>query len=1019
MSHRTFAVLMLLFVCALALNVSFAQTQSTTGVIQGKIEDPTGALMAGANVAVKNLDTNYGREGTTDSDGRFVFLALPPGRYTVTVTGKQGFATLEQTNLTLTVGQAISLNLKLTIAQGNEKIVVTDTPLIDAVKSESSTTLDTVTISTTPVLGRKFEDLLTLTPGVSISQGPDGDEINFNGQRGIFNNISLDGGDYNNGFFGEQMGGQRAAIDIALDAVGEFQVVASGASAEFGRTAGGVVNVVTKSGTNNVHGSLFHYQRTQSLTSDTSDGKPLEDFSREQFGGTIGGPIKKDKLFFFGAFEQIFAELQRNNLGDQLGTTPCPKSTFAMPADSALIDGNSDCQRLALVNYYKGKFNVNEAAPIPHPIRNSALLGKLDWIVNGSNKLSGSYNFDYSKNKNQTFDINTYGASANGTEGPSKIQAVNLNFFTTISPTTLNEAHFTYGREDRPRAANGLVSADTGIGFGPSFRFGNPFFLGPTVDELFWRAQFKDNVSIIKGRHTMKFGGEWVHSNNAQVFRGFFQGRYIFDSVSGFLRYTSPEALNGFGHSAARCWNGTWVTYALGQSCTANPANPTDPTAAVGGPLQLYLQGAALNGPATDATGASDINNEDFAFFAQDKWQVTRNFTLNYGLRWEAQTFPDPTVAPNQTAYASLLNNPLFPSNGKLPSQWKQFQPRLGFAWDIGGTGKSVVRGSAGIYNANQNMLTQVGSITTNGVQQQTIFMASFLLPVGVTPPVYPNVVTSGITAGAQPGVRVFDKDYKNPRIYAYNAQFEQQLMPNLSFYTDFSWSKGVFLTNFPNYNRGDRSYFPVLGETAVTSSRAHSDYRGVTFGLRKRMSKRFQGEFNYVYSHDYDNDSNERDPFNDFSGPAKPACLTARTLDNCLPLYLDWAPSNRDIRHKFNGYMTGTMPWGFEGNLRVQVHSAQPNATPRVTNSAGVTTQPRNFGRKDNAYSSADWRLSRPFKFKDRYELIPQIEMFNTFNSDNNVNTLSAPPLFDFNGFLRVGVGDPRQVQLSLRFKF
>src|SRR5207245_2215442 len=200
-----------------------------------------------------------------------------------------------------------------------ERIVVTSTPTLETSETEAASTLNDRTVSSTPVLGRKFEDLLTLTPGVSIVQGPDGDEINFNGQRGVFNNISLDGGDYNNGFFGEQLGGQRAAIDITLDAVKEFQVVASGANAEFGRTAGGVVNVVTKSGTNEVHGTLFHFQRTEALTSNTSDGKPLTDFSREQFGGTIGAPIVKDKMFIFGAFEQIFANLTRTNLSAPLG----------------------------------------------------------------------------------------------------------------------------------------------------------------------------------------------------------------------------------------------------------------------------------------------------------------------------------------------------------------------------------------------------------------------------------------------------------------------------------------------------------------------------------------------------------------------------------------------------------------------------------------------------------------------------------------------------------------------------
>src|SRR4029079_5168623 len=194
---------------------------------------------------------------------------------------KQGFGTSEAVNLELTVGQTLTLPISMSVSGVQERVTVT-APTVDTVKTESSTTLNETAVSNTPILGRKFEDLLTLTPGVSISQGPDGDEINFSGQRGVFNNVSFDGGDYNNGFFGEQLGGQRAAIDITLEAVKEFQVVASGASAEFGRTAGGVINVITKSGTNDVHGSAFYFQRLQALTANTSDGKPLKDFRREQ-----------------------------------------------------------------------------------------------------------------------------------------------------------------------------------------------------------------------------------------------------------------------------------------------------------------------------------------------------------------------------------------------------------------------------------------------------------------------------------------------------------------------------------------------------------------------------------------------------------------------------------------------------------------------------------------------------------------------------------------------------------------
>ena len=242
----------LLVSCVLSLPV-LAQTQSTTGTIEGTVLDANGAALPGASIEVKNSATNFTKTFETDEDGRFVALSLPPGKYTVTVT-KQGFAKTVVENADLTVGRALSLPISMKVSGVEGEVTILESPTVDSTKIESSTTLDERAVSTTPILGRKFEDLLTLTPGVSIVQGPDGDEINFAGQRGIFNNVSLDGGDYNNGFFGEQAGGQRAAIDITLEAVKEFQVVATGANAEFGRTAGGIINVITKPGTNEFHG---------------------------------------------------------------------------------------------------------------------------------------------------------------------------------------------------------------------------------------------------------------------------------------------------------------------------------------------------------------------------------------------------------------------------------------------------------------------------------------------------------------------------------------------------------------------------------------------------------------------------------------------------------------------------------------------------------------------------------------------------------------------------------------------
>src|ERR1700754_502975 len=469
---QTFAtnlVLILLLAPAIA-----AQTQITTGGIQGTVVDANEAVVPSANVEIKHLETGTTRTATTDDGGRFVFLALQPGKYSVVVS-KQGFSSAQDLNVTVTVGSSTELKFSLQPAGVEGGVVtVTATQTVDTVKTQVSTTIDENAVATTPILGRKFEDLLTLTPGVSITQGPDGDEINFAGQRGIFNNVSLDGGDYNNGFFGEQAGGQRAAIDITLDAVQEFQVVATGASAEFGRTAGGIINVITKSGSNDVHGSAFYFQRLEALTANTSDGRPLQDFHREQYGATVGGPFKKEKAFYFLAFEGIRENLTRANLSEPIGA-PCPIAAPTIIANEALINSSDDCARLALINFMRTTRNQEEGLPIAHKINNQAFFAKTDFKLNDANQLASSYNFHHSVNANHTFDVSTYGNSANGIEGPSKINVVRANLYTTVSPTKLNEAHFSYSRELRPRSAvDSNIPADTAMGFVTTFRFGNP-----------------------------------------------------------------------------------------------------------------------------------------------------------------------------------------------------------------------------------------------------------------------------------------------------------------------------------------------------------------------------------------------------------------------------------------------------------------------------------------------------------------------------------------------------------------
>ena len=273
-------------------------------------------------------------------------------------------------------------------------------------------------------------------------------------------------------------------------------------------------------------------------------------------------------------------------------------------------------------------------------------------------------------------------------------------------------------------------------------------------------------------------------------------------------------------------------------------------------------------------------------------------------------------------------------------------------------------------------------------------------------------------------GVRVFHRDYKNPRIYTYNVGYEQEFAPDWSGYADFTWAEGTNLTRFLDFNRANpvccdvstvtqtgnrfvytRPWGPQLDEVMVANSLGESRYRGLTLGIRKRYANGYQLEANYVLAKDEDNDSNERDPFTD------------RSL-NFFDLDSDWGPSDRDIRHKFNAFGYFGMRYGIQLNTRVQARSAQPiTIDPRVLNGED---RGRNGERKDNKFFSFDWRIQRPFRLGGgRYELMPILEMFNTFNNENNINPLSTPALFDFNGFLRVGVGDPRQVQLAVKFLF
>src|SRR6202171_5944903 len=377
MRDRRLLWLCILLACSsLTAGLAFAQSQANTGAIEGVVNDPSGRPVPGATVTLTNTGTNFARTVQTDDEGRFRGLLLPLGPYKITVKAAN-FGTLVREGLDLAVGQTIALALG--IAQVEQVVSVTaDAPIIETGRVEGSTYLNTRSVQDLPNNGRNLFSLVPLTPGVSIVQGPDGDEISINGQKGINNNVSIDGADDNNPFFGEQRGGQRPAFTVSLDAIKEFQVVADSAPAEFGRSSGGFINVVTKSGTNDLHGTLHEYQKWTGLTSRLSDGTRLSAFAQEQFGGTAGGAIKKDKIFYFVAEDQQFFTQTKQN--------------------------NPNRMDPVLVNFLATKFNdPNENGPIMRKNNANAALGKIDWIVNPNNQFTARYNFARAYQPNGTF----------------------------------------------------------------------------------------------------------------------------------------------------------------------------------------------------------------------------------------------------------------------------------------------------------------------------------------------------------------------------------------------------------------------------------------------------------------------------------------------------------------------------------------------------------------------------------------------------------------------------------------
>ncbi len=988
-----------------ALSIAFApsllsgQAQATTGVLRGTTTDSSGRPVS-AVVTIRNTETNFTRSIKSTDQGVFVATLVPLGNYQVSARAV-GYVPDNKSKVPLRMAKAVTELAGITVLGQS---------VVEATRTAEATRLPATVISALPNNGRNYLNLTLLTPNVAITQGPDGDVISVGGQRGIHNNVSVDGADFNNPFFGEQRGGQRPPFTFNLDAVREMVVVSQGANAEFGRSGGGFVNVITKSGTNEMHGTLHYFGKDGALSSDASHAnltlKP--DFRQHQFGATLGGPIVKDKFFYFIAYDQ------------QAYTEVKQKTRPSTPAFDSL--------KTFLTSAFGGVL-ADDFGPIQRTNDAQVAFVKLDWRINPINIASLKYNYTNSRQENGTFDVDTWARSSNAIEKDYS-NAINGSLISNLTNSIDNEFRFQLAREDRPRPYTGpLIPAanrpfsDTGMDFASGFRFGMPFFI--PVKSYDTRIQALDNISWVKGNHLFKTGFEWNSTAEHQTFIGFANGRFIFNSVTGFENYVTR------GNNYVECSN------ALGVLVTTTTTGTCPVGTSISGPVLLYLQQAGVGGLSVEASGTQVIPQQDYSAFIQDSWKATPTVTVNYGLRWEGQKEADPITPPSQVFFSGFIGQSVtnstgtyvFPSDGKIPSDWKMFQPRLGIAWDVNGNGKDLVRASAGLYYARIPGLNLASARSTNGSIGQTIFRNSALTGILGPPPPYNSLLPAPTGAPFRPDIFIYDKNFENPRTFSASVGYEKEILNQVAASLSYTYAATDHLTRFINRNdavfgspwtSGLNGTTNGVGVLTTVESSAKSRYNGVTFGLSRMADPNFQYQANYTLSVDKSDDDNERDPFSF-------RYARADRLDR------EYNYSDRDQRHRLNVWALYKFPFDIYANNRFSWYSAQPTSEKCVNNlpSGQRATAPtdricangtillRNTIRRDNTFASWDIRLSRPFRTSRSGTVEAIVEVFNVLNRDNFRDPSSASLLFNFDGTIRNGLGDPRQVQIGIRYGF
>lgn len=920
--------LALFFIASLGL----AQSQITTGTIQGTVVDESGAVVPGAKVVLRHAATGVERTLNTDKEGRFTAPLLEVGDYEITASAA-GFATTVNRGYTLTLGQTLVTAITLKVAKVEQTVTVNEeAPLVETARAEESTLVNTRSVENLPLNGRRFLDLAFLTPGVSQEQ--ERGQLSLSGQRGINSNINIDGADFNQPFFGGQRGGERtnAAYVVSQEAIREFQVVRSGFAPEFGRSTGGVVNVITKSGANAFHGGAFYFVRHREFSPRTVFGDDVAP-TRQQFGGFGGGPIRKDKTFFFTAYDQQVEHqaltLRFNN------TAGLPASVFAK----------------------QGVFNSTNGV--------NTYLAKIDHQLTNSTHITGRYNYSRNSAENGTFPgVQAGELLDNGMEKDRTHTAV-INANTVFSSSMLNEFRWQFSFEDRPRINNG-EALDFNSKAGPAITVSGCCFLGGVsflpILENDSRLQFADNFSYIRGSHNIKIGFDYNRSHVDQIFRGNWRGVYIFNTIQNFA-----DNLNGkpgavpdqfrifFGDGAfeavqkdiAGFIQDTWKVH-----------RRVTLTGGLRYEAELQPQPNAPN-PLLPQTGSIRSDKKE--------WQP------RLGLSWDV--FGDGKTVFRASAglfYARtpmLLLNQAFNSNGN---------PNVGISFTL-----------------NSKQILQARSVHPEFVfpfvpNTSTAANASFFTAAGISglkpdasffDPRFRNPRSFNATLGIErllTGNLALSVDWVHSNTVHLERIRDVNLFPPT---IGLDNSKPPQVRPIFNVSVRPNPNFNILRDQ---ESSARSNYDAVTLSLNKRYAHNFQFLTSYTLAYNRDDDSNERN----FAGIA---------LENEFDLSPEFRWSRNDIRHRWVFSGSYDLPFGLQVSGITTWRTGSPfsaftgvdsNKDSQFTDKPIINGKPllRNSFRQPNSFNT-DLRVSYSFPFlplPENHKLQLLFEMFNVFNTKN-----------------------------------